>query len=266
MTRSEYMISSRVWTTETPTIDGSPTDVTAAAGGLYLWHPTASLSLLARVVAAMTTAGVADPEAYITEAGFVRLVSSGIFAITWNLATTLRDLLGFSADLAAASSYTAPNRSTLLWRPGTRLSPERSPRLSHGAYVADLSVHQGTQGVQTVREEGSETVVQRYGCTVYKSRYWADPSAAEQPGDFTHFWRYELKTGQRVFVAYDATEGTDTAAEIDLSGITLAGPYIADMIAPEMRRLQFTRAPGFERIDCRYTVAIPVIQTAEFSA
>jgi len=266
MAISEYIISSRAWTTETPTIDGSPTAITAAAGGLYLWHSTASLSLLARVAAAMTTAGVADAEAYITEAGYVRLVSSGTFSITWNLATTTRDLLGFAGDLSAASSYTASARSTLLWRAGVRLTPERAPRLSHGQYVADLSVHQGPQGVQTVREEGDETVVQRYSCTVYRSRYWSDPSATEAPGDFAHFWRNELKASERVIVAYDATEGSDTAAEVDLSAVTIAGPYVADMTAAEMRRLQFTRAPGFERLEARYAVAVPVIQTAEFSA
>lgn len=266
MAISEYIISSRLWTTETPTIDGSPTDVTAAAGGLYLWHSTASLSLLARVAAAMTTAGVADAAAYITEAGYVRLTSSGTFTISWGLATTTRDLLGFGGNLSGASSYTATNRSTLLWRSGTRLTPERSPRLSHGQYVADLSVHQGPQGVQTVREEGDETVVQRYSCTVYKSRYWDDPSATEAAGDFAHFWRNELKAGQRVFVAYDATEGTSTTAAADLSAVTIAGPYVADMTAAEMRRLQFTRAPGFERLETRYAVAVPMIKTAEFSA
>src|SRR5690606_8889724 len=83
MAISEYIISSRSWTTETLTIDGSPTDVTAAAGGLYLWHSTASLSLLARVAAAMAAAGVDDAAAYITDAGYVRLTSSGVFAITW---------------------------------------------------------------------------------------------------------------------------------------------------------------------------------------
>lgn len=266
MTVSEYLFSSRVWTTATPDIDGSPTNVTAPAGGLYLWHSTATLSLLDRFAGAMTTAGVADADAYITEAGFVRLVSSGVFTVDWNLATTLRDLLGFTADLAAASSYTAPNRSTLLWRPGTRLTPERSPRLSHGQYVADLAVHSGPQGNQTVREEGDETVVQRVACTVYKSRYYAAPSQAEAPGDFVHYWRNELKTGQKVIVCYDATEGQSTTAEADLSAVTIAGPYVADMTAAEMRRMQFARAPGFERVENRYQVAVPLIQTAEFVA
>lgn len=266
MAISETFISSREWTTETPTIDGTPEDVTAPAGGLYLWHSTASLSLLARVVAAMAAAGVASPEAYITELGYVRLASSGAFTITWNLATTLRDLLGFTGDLAGASAYTAPNRSTLLWRSGRRVVPMMAPRLAHGQPVLDISVHQGPRGVQTVRQEGEPTYVQRYGLRqITKARMFATPPTTA-PGDFWHFWENELATNQQVILLYDATEGTSATTEVDWSGVTIVGPYHADMTQPEMHRGQFTREGGFERVENLYQAVVPVIVCEEFSA
>jgi hypothetical protein len=262
---SDYFISSRAWTTETPTIDGTPVNVTAPANGLYLWHSTASLSLLDRFVSAMTTAGVAAPDAYITELGYIRLVSSGVFSVTWNLATLTRDLLGFTGDLAGASSYTAPNRSTLLWRAGKRVTSANAPRGAHGQKVADLSVHQGPVGVQTVRQEGAPTVINRYSVRhVPKDRFFATPPT-EAAGDFLHFWEAELLTNQRIILALDAREGQDAGVEADLSSVAIVGPYRANLVDPTMRRGQFSRDSGFERVEAYYPVSVPVIQTAEFT-
>jgi hypothetical protein len=50
--------------------------------------------------------------------GLVRMAAAGAFSVTWGAATTLRDLLGYTGNLAASTSYTAPGKSALFFSPG----------------------------------------------------------------------------------------------------------------------------------------------------
>lgn len=264
MAYADWVITGRDWETETPTIDGSPTGVTAAANGLYLVHPTASLSLLARLVVAMTSAGVGSPAAFVTEARYVRLTSSGTFTIAWGSATTLRDLLGFTGDLSGASSYTATNRSPLLWSPGKVLTPEQAPLDFHGAPVLDASVSVGPLGNIVVRQNGEPSYVNRYsGRHVARDRYGTSPNAVV--GQWLYFLRTELWQAKRVIVLRRVLEGSSVTASADYATSVALGPYRLDLSQSDTRREFVARSEGFGRVEAYYDVTFPVVQTEEFS-
>lgn len=267
MAYADWLVSSREWTTQSPTINGGSQDVTAASGGLYLVHPTtASLDLLARVVVAMTAGSVANAAAYVTEQRYVRLTSSGTFSITWGSATTLRDLLGFSqGDLSGASSYTAASRSTLLWSPGKIFTPERSPLDTHGQPVIDASVTSGPGGKIVSRQHGDPSVVNTYTARyVELARFWGTRPTAVA-GQWRHFWEQEIWTAQRMIVVRQVSEGSSTTASAGYSSSAVLGPYNPDLTNRDLRRMPFTREAGFERVEAYYPVSVPVVQTSEFS-
>lgn len=261
----DWLISSRTWTTQTITISGTPEDVTAAAGGLYLIHPTASLSLLARVVVAMAAAGVADAAAYVTEDRHVRLTSSATFSITWGTGTTLRDLLGFDANLSGATSYTAPAISTLLYSVGKYWTPERSPLDTRGQPVADITATFGPNGRQVVRQEGTASLVQVWSARyIERARFWAADTAVA--GELRHFWENELITNQRLIVLRRVGEGTSTTASADYGSSTALGPYRADLTDRTLHSFDFKRESGYERVEAYYGFRIPAVVCEEFSA
>jgi hypothetical protein len=263
MANTVWFVSSRDWPGYDVTIDASPETVTAANGGLYLVHPTAAYDLLVQFVAAMTSAGVVAPAAYVTEAGYVRLTSSGVFTVTWD-DTFLRDLLGFTGNLAAASAYTAPNKSTLLWSPGKTENPQLAPLGTAGQSVLDMSIAFGAEGRVSVWQHGSPTVRQRYLFRhVPKSRYQASTTPAA--GDFTHFWRYELLGGQRWILLRGVTEGSSTTASASYGSATKVGPYKVDLTDRGYASTPFTRGTGFELVEAYYDVTIPGVVTSEFA-
>jgi hypothetical protein len=265
----EWLLSGRTWVTQTPIIDGVSRNVTASLGGLYLVHPTAALDMLARLVAAMTTGGVAAPAAFITEARYVRLTSSGTFTIDWTTgATGLRDLLGFTGNLAAASAYTATLRSPLLWSPGKVFTPD-DVLGSHGRRVLDMSATLGKGGNLTTRREGAPEVVNRFSAMhVPKSRYHSAPPTPVA-GDLVHFWENELCTAKKWHVMRAVTEGASTTTSAVYNSGTaghLLGPYVADMTNAAFRRTPGTRSSGFDRVDAYFdTTPIPAVVTTQFA-
>lgn len=107
------------------TVNGSPQ--TVEGEGRYLYHPTAALSLLGGVRAAMSAAGVGVASATLLQNRKVRLSGAAPFSIVWG-DSILSELLGFTSDLAASASYTADLISPLVWSGLRRLRPELSPR------------------------------------------------------------------------------------------------------------------------------------------
>jgi hypothetical protein len=266
MNISDWCVAGRELADTSITIDGSPTALTFPSGGAYLVHPTATLSMLARLVVSLAAAGVVNPAAFVTEARFVRLTSDGVFSIVWGAATVFRDLLGFDSDLVGASSYTAPNRSTLLWSPGKRFTPELAPLNSHGQQVLDVSSTIGAQGRQTVRREGDPTTIQRFSARhVRKERYFDSPPNYAV-GELVWFWLEEMATSAHFIVLREVIEGASVTASADYSSSLALGPYVADMSDDSMHRTPFGRSTGFELVECYYDVAFPVVRTAEFSA
>lgn len=262
---ADWAVSSRPLDSQPITINGNPVDVTFPLGGAYLIHPTASLSILERLVVAMAAGGVVNPSAVVTQSRRVLLSGDAAWSLTWGASTAFRDLLGFAGDLAAASSYLAPATSTLLWSPGKRLRPVLAPLDAHGRLVLDMSATIGEGGQLTVRQEGPGTTVALYQAQyVYKPRFWAAPPTVA-PGEFRHFWRFELVTAQRFIILREITEddATDTAASY--AGATVLGPYVADMAQESMGAAQFARSDGFGTVEFAYDVELPAIVTPEFA-
>lgn len=266
MTITDWCVAGRTFEDTSITVDGSPTALTFPNGGAYLVHPTAALSMLGRLLATLTAGGVVNPAAFVTEAGFVRLTSDNVFTVDWDTATVFRDLLGFSADLAGSSAYTAPARSTLLWSPGKRFTPELAPLNSYGQQVIDVSSTIGANGRQTVRREGPPTVVQRFSARhVRKVRYFDSPPTSV-PGEFVWFWAEEMTTSAHFVVLRDVIEGASVTDSADYASALALGPYVCDMADDDMHRTPFARSAGFNLVECYYDVGFPVVQTAEFSA
>lgn len=266
-TQADLVITSRPWVTQSFTIEGDPVSVTATNGGLYLTHPTAAFDLMARMVAAMTTGGVVTPAAYITQAGYVRLTGGAVFEVDWTGATVLRDLLGFTATLSGASAYTAPNKSPMLWTPAKYLTFELSPRGTLGQSVLDISVTWGAGGNGTARQEGSDTVLQRWSTRhLPRARYRSTTASAA--GEWFYFWRYELVALRRFIVLQDVTIGDSTTTQAGYSGSsTFVGPYLFDMSDGGARRSQFARDSGFERVESHYgPTSFSAVVTTEYTA
>jgi hypothetical protein len=264
VTATVWLCSSRVWPDAglAVTIDASLEAVTASLGGLYIVSPTAALNLMARMVVAMTSAGVVAPACFITEQRYVRLTSSGVFTVDWT-STVLRDYLGFTGNLAGASAYTAQLRSPLLWSPGKTETPELAPLGAHGQPIADISVAYGAGGTQTIRVEGDPTYRQRYQWAhVLKARYYSAPPTPVA-GDYVYFWNSEFIGGNRWILLRGVTEGSSTTVSAGYGSATAAGPYKA--MVQEMRAVQFDRSTGFARVEHSYDVSIPCVKTPEFA-
>jgi hypothetical protein len=264
-TRSDWVVSSRTWTTQTIEIDASPQDIAAPLGGLYLIHPVADLSAIHQLYLALVAAGVTSPTVTITRSRKVKIAAGATFAIDWATGTQLRDLLGFAANLSGAASYVAPARSTLLWSGGKIASPREAPLDAVGRPHVDASVTIGPTGVQTVRQEGDPTVTNTFEWPrTRKARFWSDPINGVVAGDWRHFWGSEIITTQKLFILRRVTEGDDDDdADADYSVSYDVGPYVPNLSGREALTFRFARTlPTVEKF---YEIELEVIQTAEFA-
>lgn len=267
MAYADWVVSSRAYPSgiagAVAIDEGEPTGVLAPSGGLYLIHPTAALSMLDQLALVMTAGGVIGAQAYVTEQRHVRLVGSAPFDLTW-ASFAFRDLLGFTGDLTNASSYTAPNRSTLLWSPGKTFTPELAPLDAHGQPVVDASVTIGPQGRIVVRHHGSPSIVNTFTARhVERARFWAAPPAYKA-GEWRHFWEHEAWTAQRMVVLRRVVEGSSTTASAGYSTSLALGPFRPDLTRLG-RAFAFARDTGFESVEAYYPVSLPVVQTSEFA-
>ena len=94
----------------------------AIYGSCYLWDPVPALGLCGKMQNALLAGGVSGGSVVLLQSGRVRISADDTFAVIWGTAL-LRDLLGFTASLGGAASYTAPLRSPLWWSPGKPETP-----------------------------------------------------------------------------------------------------------------------------------------------
>lgn len=240
------------------TIAGSAQVV--AAGTYYLWDPSAGLSLLAKVQAAMTAAGVAGAAAELLGSGHVRLKSSGAaFTVVWGPGVvSLKTLLGFSADLAGSSSYTAPLKSPLFWSP-------RKPELPS----APLGVRGNKRYnvMQTFSPYSGIVESLRHGYREYNTFKWekvdADRvrTAAELGGEFAKFYETVFVPSARWKLYHDASDDplSTTAFTYDVQ----LGPYIT-ILGSKGAEWKWDRSRGFEWTDdCIDIIDVTVTVTPE---
>lgn len=227
----------------------------AVAGDLYLYHATDSLSLLAQVVAAMTAATIPDAAAVLTRDRRVKLSSSGNFSVQW-VDLALRNLLGFNANLAAASSYTAPLISPLLWSPAKPLLPGLSPLNCVGnrrplAYWTASP----TDGTPFVVSHGTRTDQSWSASHVALNRM---QTVDELGGEWIEFFEESAAKGYNFTVYPEVIEESGSSVAAVLSDPL--GPYV---LSPNSRApsWDFRRSRGFEWINRRadWSIACRVV-------
>ncbi len=247
MSTSSWLVGSATIAAQTITINGGP--VVLPAGTYYLRDATSSRSLLAAMITALTAGGVAVATAEVLLNRKVRLAGGANFSVTWPVDNVLRDLLGFTTNLAAAASYTAPSISPLLWSPGKPESPLLSPLGVAGrrVYLAQVGVAEDGSTFSTV--QGYRTF-QRYEWSyVHMSRV---QTSAEAGGEFARWWG-EVGVKAR-FKLYRAIPEDDASTTV-VTWPTAVGPY---WVTPESRSpdWEFRRSGGFERADCRADLSL----------
>jgi hypothetical protein len=228
------------------TVNASAQTVT---GSRYLYHPTLSLSILGGIVAAMTAAGVAGAAAVLTQDRRVKISAGGTFSITWT-DTGLRDLLGFTGNLAAAASYTATNVSPLLWSPAKPLRPELSPRGTAGLRTPLAYYTQSPYDGSTFVVSHGSRVDQRYSCgMVAIDRVFTDDEAG---GEWVRFFNDCAAKGYSFYVYQDVTEESGSTTTATLTGGL--GPYV---LTPQGRAptWSYARSRGFDWCDKRADIA-----------
>lgn len=135
---------------------GTQTVTVLAAGNYYLNAATSMLSAIGTALTANSTlAGTYtltadDGSATSTGKITISATGGGNPSITWGSPTTLRDALGFTADLSGAASYTGASASPYLWLPNVKRTNPMAPDGYSGLPVTDASFVMAPTGTSKV--------------------------------------------------------------------------------------------------------------------
>lgn len=247
---------------QTVTIAGVPLIL---SGDLYLYDTTLARSLISKFAGLMSTAGVAAPLAFIRRSGYVYLESSGVFTVNWGTGTILRDLLGFDANLAGASSYVAPNKSPLLWMPG---KPETPVGHRLGLVGHKVSTHFQAVSAYTGRAESvshGDRYFARYSFPMVDNTLVE--SAAGEGGTFGRWWDEIAVTSARWKLYRNVTEGPTNTTAVHGDLVNPLGPYVHSNAggSGNAPRWAFDPSRGFERTDLRADIDIRAHLVAEYA-
>lgn len=228
--------------------------------GTYLEHPTAALSMVKALTAALLAAGLTGAYCYVGQDGHVHLEASSSFDLNWTSSgTALRDALGFKTDLSGASSYTATNKSRILWVPRRNESPDDAP-----LGITGDSIHAATQvvasdGRQVTREFGSPVRRNTYRWEyIDKDQFW---TVDEGGGELFAFMADVGIPGAK-FYLYRQVDADYSST----SAVTLTGGLGAYEMTGAPRKLPLRRSSGFERTDCKFDFEAKVLKVAEYTS
>ena len=236
-----WFIGSREMSTQGFKINGNA--VSVPAGTYYLTDPTAALSLLEQMILAMGVGLLFAPTAVLLSSGKVRLTAAGAFTVAWGTSTALRDILGFTGDLASATSHTATLKSPLFWSPGkpalfalTPLGVTGQPR-----YILSQSI-----SAYSGRAESTSHGERSYQCFTFEKVDAERMSTPDALGGEYGVWFAAVAARSARFKMYrDAVE--DPASTTAFTYDTVHGPYVLPLgNAPEW---SYTRSAGFTWTD-----------------
>lgn len=233
---------------------------TITAGTRYLRHPTAALSWLAQLEAAITAAGIGSASVVMLQSLRVRASGSPNFDIDWTSsgATLLRDLLGWAANSASAGTHTATSASPLIWDPGDPATP--SVRFGATGYTNnDDARHVSADGTQfRVDIYHEQKRIELSWTNVAADRLQVD-DATQGGGTFHEFYEQSGKRGYSMF--WHAAQSLDgTATPVTWDDVQRFGPYA---IRPEFGVDWYARNVPNAEIDG--PLEIPLMQLAEYS-
>lgn len=219
---SAWFIGSVTIPAQSFTVNGAAASV--AAGTYYLWDTTSALSLVSQVYGQIL-ANAAGGTALLLGSGKVRLAASGVFTVTWGTATVLRDLLGYTGGLAAASSYVAPGYSKLWWSPGKPALFANSPLGVSGQrrHIVSQSVSAYTGKAEST-SHGSR-IYQRFPFEkVDSERIKAADTDTAAGGEYEAWFTQVVVPSARFKVYRDAIE--DSASTTTFTYTSVHGPYV----------------------------------------
>lgn len=223
-------------------VDGDA--VSVPAGDYYLGDPDDDHSLLAALEAALADGGVFTPSATLRQTRKVKIGGADPFDVEWTTdGQLLRDLLGFTGDLAGSAQYTATLISPLLWSPARTESPMLAPLGVVGQRVSatyqSVSPYDGTTEHITHGARYYNRFVWRY---VDLTRVWTSDLLG---GEFAQWWITVAEPGARWKLYRNVTESSSDVA-VDLTGGL--GPYI---VSADRRGINwdFNRSRGLENVD-----------------
>ncbi len=240
------------------TIFGSPETVTATNGGIYLYSATSANSLVTQFQTQMTNAGLTTAVCRLQKDGKVFLSAVESFAVTFT-DTLLRDLLGFTGNLTAATSHTAPNQSPLLWRASRVASPLDAPLDYDGARVYDQATVISPDARQVTTSFGTNRVNRLHWSYLVAAKY---KTTSDANSEFAANWDYWMRKGWHFFYATYTEDEASTAA---VTHPSLLGPYAVDLSKMSTKE-PHTRSAGFEMHQDYYDLELPIVKVSEYVA
>lgn len=195
-----------------------------AAGTYYLRHTTSALSLCTQFNGEVENEIGGGGQCEIMQNRRVHFQMAPAVAINWGTATILRDLLGFTGNLASGTSHQATNISPLLWSPGYPATPKTIPGVT-GYTKPHQARSKSDDGSQVYTYHfGAETWQDLEWSHIYASRMRTTGTTAAQGGTFHQFYEQVLMLGSRFFHYEEVTE--DSASTTDVTWPTGLGPYV----------------------------------------
>lgn len=214
---SSWLIGSTILGAEAITVDATAVSLTADT--YYLYDPTAGRSLITHFGTQVVAAVGGTCDLVIQRDRKVRITFNTARSVTWT-GTVLRDLLGFTGNLAAATTHTAPNISPLLWSPGFPATP---------ATIVGVEGYSRDHKVVAKSDDGTVAQVTFFSSETWQDLSWTHIVASRMRhltvggGTFHEFYEQSLKLGYRC-KHYAVTE--DSASTTAATIPTGLGPYV----------------------------------------
>lgn len=233
-----------------------------SAGYYYLRHATASLSLIDTLLTQVQTEA-AGADWYVTEGRTVRLEPQAAqnVAIDWLSATNVRNLLGYTGNMASQDTpYDAANVSPLLWSPGYVAIP--ATVLGTAGYVTnDLSI--------MVSADGTDALTDFHYSQVWQDLSWTHVDAARMRvddgstggGTFHQFHEQCAKLGYsiRYYEQIDEADASTTAVTWDDTTANSHGPFRLRRVDPRWYARVVSNADLYSPLD------LSLMQVSEYS-
>ncbi len=205
-------------------------DVTLPGGTYYLRHPTAALSLVDVVNAAIdaSLSAITCTSLVVLQNRRVQINLSGAADLIWSGSGADAELwaaaLGFSgSDLTLAASYTASGISPLLFSAGYPAKPKTQAGIT-GYTMLKQAYLKAADGRSTRRVGyGNETWQELAWPHVVPSRLQSTGTVLAQGGTFHQFFEQSLSLGLSMLHYEDMTE--DAASTTAVTWSTPLGPY-----------------------------------------
>mgnify|MGYP003557859271 FL=1 len=250
-------------TTVTVVANAVSTGLPFVSDDYYLDHPTAGLSLRAAMVTLLDAhAQLASTTVIVTRSLKIRMSNSTAFSVDWGSDTTLRDLFGYTGNLASATSHLAPNVSPLLWAAGRPWSYCAGLDGGNGLLTKDTYAGRSGPGQVVATEHNTWYENEFRWRYVNVSRMETVPTATN--GTYAVVWDQVLSRFRRFWLARNRTEdASDDTTNIHLTGSYLpsAGAYMLRGDGPQ----QLPHNRTIENLELYGDVTLPVETAAEYA-